>query len=266
MKIQRYACDAEMWNTSLPLPPSVSGIVEVWIVVQCRLLTTNYSYVSVIHIECVYVTLFIMVTWHLLLLSGERDPPLLLSWRSLHFSSTQTFFLFTFSWSDLRSKVRDVVCVQIVKPSEAPSSSRRYPLPPDDTLFLLTISSSSLRYPLPPYDTLFLPTIPSSSLRYALPPDHSLHNAYWRHIIQVFQNLQIHLRRESGRTKVLPDLVSLRLDADEATWGQILNDFLGILGCSCSWFPTAEKERSTTHNLYQVVCASGIKKRCITQE
>jgi len=43
----------------------------------------------------------------------ERDPPLLLSWRVLHFLPLKGFLLFlrSCSWSDVRSKVRDVVCV-----------------------------------------------------------------------------------------------------------------------------------------------------------
>jgi len=47
----------------------------------------------------------------------ERDPPLLLSWKFLIYSPWKFFFLFlgSFSWSDVRSKVRDVVCVRVVK-------------------------------------------------------------------------------------------------------------------------------------------------------
>jgi len=50
----------------------------------------------------------------------ERDPPLLLSWRVLAFFPGKGFFIFlgSFSWSDVRSKVRGVVCVQTVKPAE----------------------------------------------------------------------------------------------------------------------------------------------------
>jgi len=54
-----------------------------------------------------------MTSVHLSIL--ERDPPLLLSWRVLPFFPLWNhLFLFfgSFSWSDVRSKVRDVVCVR----------------------------------------------------------------------------------------------------------------------------------------------------------
>jgi len=49
----------------------------------------------------------------------ERGPPLLLSWRLIHFPPLKGFFLWilgSFSLSDVRSKVRDDVCVETVKP------------------------------------------------------------------------------------------------------------------------------------------------------
>jgi len=79
---------------------------------------------SVILIECL-VTLkwFLLYTWHILLLfiRGEGSSSVALLKVSSLFSPVQVFFLFlrSFSWSDVRSWHRDVVCGQIVKPSEA---------------------------------------------------------------------------------------------------------------------------------------------------
>jgi len=65
----------------------------------------------------------LLYTWHLLHLSirGEGSSSVALLKVSSLFFPVEGFFLFlrSFFWSDVRSKVMDVVCVQIVKPSEA---------------------------------------------------------------------------------------------------------------------------------------------------
>jgi len=77
-----------------------------------------------IFIDCVYVSLpwFLLVTWHLLFCPSWRGILLCCSPEGFFtlFPFFEFFFLFlgSFSWSDVRSKVRDVVCVQNIKPTE----------------------------------------------------------------------------------------------------------------------------------------------------
>jgi len=104
-------------NRSSSLPPSAWWIMEVWIVVHADYQLFIHS---VIFIECVFNS-------NVSLWSHDiycTCP----SWRGILLCcSPEGFFTFfpvkglfgSFSWSDVRFWDRDVVCLQIVKPSEA---------------------------------------------------------------------------------------------------------------------------------------------------
>jgi len=104
-----------------PLLETASAPLMTW-GHSLRLIIHNFCHIH--WMCCKPVTLFLLHDIYWFCPSGKRDPPLLLSWRFLPFFPLwKSFFSFlgSYSWSDVRSKVRDVVCVQIVKPSEANS-------------------------------------------------------------------------------------------------------------------------------------------------
>jgi len=90
---------------SSSLPPSAWWITEVRIVVHA-------DYQLFIHWHSGHMTSIVLSIL-------ERDPPLLLSWRFLPFiCPVKDFFLFlgSCSWSDVRSKVRDVYVYRLLSP------------------------------------------------------------------------------------------------------------------------------------------------------
>jgi len=97
-----YLTSTKKWSS---LPPSAWWIVEVRIVEYADYQLFTHS---VIFIDCDLTLMIPSGHMTSILLSIlERDPPLLLSWRFLHFFPPEGLFG-SCSWSDMRSKVRDV--------------------------------------------------------------------------------------------------------------------------------------------------------------